>query len=170
MSCTIYLVRHAIAEDHSESGRDADRRLTTSGAAKMHRACAGLSRLGVAPELVYTSPLVRTRQTAEILCQALGLGVTPKVLSALAPGGYRQVPAALRVSGDVGSIALVGHAPDMGELAALLIGCGPGDGNIAFKKGSVAAIEVEGLPPATPGVLAWLIAPRQLRALGGGDD
>ena len=168
MSCTIYLIRHAIAEDHSDNGRDVDRRLTAHGAAKMHRACAGLARLGVAPELVYTSPLVRARQTAEIVCEALALGVTPQLMPALAPGGARQVPAALRLRGDIGALALVGHEPDMGQLAALLIG-GVG-GGIAFKKGSVAAIEVDALPPRRSGTLTWFLTPRQLRALGGDDE
>jgi len=170
VTITIYLVRHAIAEDHSDSGRDADRRLTAHGAARMQRACAGLAKLGVAPDVVYTSPLVRARQTAEILCDGLGLPVRPQVLSKLAPGDVRQVPAALRPAGDVGAVALVGHEPDLGQLAALLIGCPPGAGSIAFKKGGVAAIEVGALPPKAPGTLTWLLTPRQLRALGDGGE
>jgi len=172
MSCMLYLVRHAIAEDRSDSGRDADRRLTAQGIAKMRRACAGLSRLGVAPDRVYTSPLVRARQTAELLCETLAPSTTPKTLPALAPGGARNVPAALRALPEAGAVALVGHEPDLGQLTALLIGCPPGAGSIEFKKGGVAAIELGALPPELPGTLCWLLTPRQLRALGtaGEDD
>ena len=172
MSCTVYLVRHAIAEDRSDTGRDADRRLSAHGIAKMRRACEGLARLGVAPERVYASPLVRARQTAELLCEALAPETAPKTLAALSPGGARGVPAALRSLLDVSAIALVGHEPDIGQLAALLIGCPPGSGSIEFKKGSVAAIELHALPPDATGTLRWLLTPRQLRALGaaGEDD
>lgn len=170
MSCTIYLVRHAIAEDRSDSGRDADRRLTALGIDKMRRACQGLARLEVAPELVYTSPLVRARQTAELLCETLAPGVTPRTLPVLAPGGARSVPAALRAVRDVSAVALVGHAPDLGELALLLIGGAPARGSIELKKGGVAAIELYALPPDGGGTLCWLLTPKQLRALGGADE
>ena len=169
MSCTIYLVRHAIAEDRAASGRDADRRLTSEGMAKMRRAAAGLAHLGVTLDVVHCSPLRRARETAEILCEILAPDLRPAVMSELSPGDARQVPAALRSGRAVKSVALVGHEPDLGRLAALLIGAGP-SASIEFKKGGVAAIEVDALPPNGSGTLLWLLAPKQLRALGSAAD
>jgi hypothetical protein len=59
-------------------------------------------------------------------------------------------------------IVLVGHEPDLGELAARLIGA---RGNIEFKKGAVCLIEVDGATPGGPGTLQWMLPPKALRAL-----
>ena len=66
-------------------------------------------------------------------------------------------------------VALVGHDPDIGRLAALLIGASS-SASIAFKKGGAAALEVDAFPPNGSGTLLWLLTPRQLRALGSGAD
>jgi phosphohistidine phosphatase len=60
-------------------------------------------------------------------------------------------------------LALVGHAPDIGRVAARLIGSRH---TIDFKKGAVCCIEVDGLPPPGPGELRWFLTPRMLRRLG----
>jgi phosphohistidine phosphatase len=166
MSYMLYIVRHAIAEDVSATGRDEDRRLTAEGIAKFERALAGLRKLGVSPEAVFASPLCRTRETAELLCKALAPGVVPALLPALAPGGAAEaVLDGLRTGQGTSSVALVGHEPDLGELAARLIAGRRASGALAFKKGGVAALEVASLPPSS-GTLHWFLTPKQLRALG----
>lgn len=163
----LYLVRHAIAEDSAPSGRDADRRLTSEGAAKMQRAALGLRALGVVPDAIWSSPYRRTRETAELLSAALAPGLEPQLYSPLAAGGATEaVISGLRVSGEVQSLMLVGHEPDLGELAAYLVSGAPAQGTFAFKKGGAAAIEVGELPPRTGGTLHWFLTPKQLRALG----
>mgnify|MGYP003439409744 CR=1 FL=1 len=62
------------------------------------------------------------------------------------------------------SLALVGHEPSMGVLAARLIGQRR---PLAFKKGAVACIEVDALPVTRPGTLQWFLPPRLLRQLAG---
>ena len=57
---------------------------------------------------------------------------------------------------------MVGHGPTIGELAARLIGSRHA---IEFKKGAVCCIDIEGVPPAGPGDLRWLLTPKILRAL-----
>jgi phosphohistidine phosphatase len=122
-----------------------------------------LRALDIAFDVILTSPLVRARQTAEAL--AVVLKPKPDVVSieTLAPGGS---PAAL--FRELGSharrerIALVGHEPDMGDLAARLIGARQ---PIPFKKGAICCIEVGELPPGGPGVLRWFAPPRILRRL-----
>jgi phosphohistidine phosphatase len=59
-------------------------------------------------------------------------------------------------------IALVGHQPDLGELAAKLL---QARGEIEFKKGAVCCIQLDGAMPNGPGVLRWLIPPRALRKI-----
>jgi len=59
-------------------------------------------------------------------------------------------------------LALVGHEPDLGELAAKLLGA---RGMVEFKKGGVCLIDVDGATPGGPGTLRWMLPPKALRAL-----
>jgi phosphohistidine phosphatase len=113
--------------------------------------------------LILTSPLVRARQTADLLHQGLG-GSTPLEETALlAPGGRpAELLDHLRSQKKVERIALVGHEPDLGQLAAFLIGA---KAPLVFKKGGVCRIDFEKFPPVPPGQLHWFALPRMLRAL-----
>jgi phosphohistidine phosphatase SixA len=54
----------------------------------------------------------------------------------------------------------VGHAPDVDELTAGLIGASPDA--IAFSKGAAAAIEFDGAIEAGKGQLVWLVTAETL--------
>ena len=69
----VYLLRHGIAEDYSVSARDEDRELTQEGIEKLKLASAGWKRVIGHIDRVFSSPLIRARQTAEILHQAAGV-------------------------------------------------------------------------------------------------
>jgi len=136
----LYLVRHAPAAERGPDWPDDDvRPLTPDGAAKFRKAVAGLAALGVQIDLVLTSPLVRCRQTADILAD--GLPGRPRVQA---------------------RVALVGHEPDIGHLASKLLGMRRA---IEFRKGAVCRIDVDGLPPGGPGRLSWFATPRMLRRM-----
>jgi phosphohistidine phosphatase SixA len=79
------------------------------------------------------------------------------------------VAAALAAHKKARSVALVGHEPDLGQLAAWLIGA---TAPLTFRKGGVARvdIDVEALPAQRAGQLVWLATPAMLRALSGDDD
>ncbi|HET9370742.1 MAG TPA: phosphohistidine phosphatase SixA, partial [Vicinamibacterales bacterium] len=160
--CTLYLVRHAIAAERSDEWPDDSKRpLTHKGRARMREVVRGLVALGVEIDVVVTSPLVRAEQTAQIVVA----GLTPKpilaTLDALAPGhSPAAVAKALEAHSGASAIALVGHEPGMGELAAWLIGAHTA---IPFKKGGVARIDVATLPPHGSGQLVWVGTPRMLR-------
>jgi phosphohistidine phosphatase len=160
----LYLIRHGLAEERGEAWPDDTKRpLTEDGITRMRKAARGLARLGVTIDVVLTSPLVRARQTAEIV--AGGLNPRPSLVQAesLAPeGGFAAIVADLAKHERKTRIALVGHEPGIGELAARLIGSRHA---IEFKKGAVCRIDVEALPPSGPGDLRWLLTPRILRSI-----
>jgi phosphohistidine phosphatase len=60
-------------------------------------------------------------------------------------------------------VALVGHEPNLGELAAQLIGA---RNPLEFKKGGICRIDFDMLPPKGGGMLRWFLPPKMLRALG----
>jgi phosphohistidine phosphatase len=160
----LYLIRHGLAEERGDAWPDDARRpLTDEGLSRMRKAARGLARLGVSVEVVLSSPLVRARQTADIV--AGGLDPRPSLVNvdSLAPGGsYAAVIADLEKQARKVRIALVGHEPAMGELAARLIGSRH---PIEFKKGAVCRIDIDDLPPIGPGDLRWLLTSKILRAL-----
>lgn len=160
----IYLIRHGIAEERGEEWPDDTKRpLTDSGMARMRKIARAIERFGVELDVVLTSPLVRTRQTAEIVAGAFNPAPALVAVDSLAPGG-----SAAAVFEDLAKqakrerIALVGHEPGIGELAARLLGS---RNPIEFKKGAVCRIDCRSLPPGGPGDLRWFAPPRLLRAL-----
>jgi phosphohistidine phosphatase len=161
----LYLIRHGVAEERGEAWPDdALRPLSSGGKAKMRRASRGLARIGVSVDLVLTSPLARTRQTAEILADALRSHPPVIAIDSLAPGASAAALFAdLDAHASRTRIALVGHEPGIGELAARLIGSRRA---LVFKKGAACRIDLTALPPAgLPGELRWLATPKMLRAL-----
>ncbi len=160
----LYLIRHAVAEERSDAWPDdAKRPLTPDGMSRMRKTVRGLSRLGVAIDVVLTSPLVRARQTADIVAGGLEPKPTLVTIESLAPGGtFAALVADLEKHARKSRIALVGHEPGIGEIAARLIGSRHA---FEFKKGAVCRIDLDVLPPAGPGDLRWFMPPRVLRAI-----
>jgi phosphohistidine phosphatase len=161
----IYIVRHAIAEDVSHSGRDEDRALTAEGRKKMKRAARGLATLGVAPAHLLASPLVRAQQTAEVVVEALPqLGI--ETCELLAPGvDERALTKLLNTSYAGRDVMLVGHEPDLGELLSFWLSGSRGGVETRFKKGATACIASGTLPPQGKAVLEWFMTAAQLGGL-----
>ncbi len=170
----IYLMRHGIAAELGEGGilKDADRPLTLEGRAKLKQAALGLKTAGLKFNMIFTSPLLRARQTAEVVAEALDLQHRVKILNALAPaqqfaqgeGGNAEIFLELGAH-QFDRALLVGHMPDLSELASYLI-AGHRNLNIEFKKGTLCGIEVSSLPPRGPGLLCWMLTPKQMRLMG----
>lgn len=160
----LYIVRHAIAAARGEEWPDDDKRpLTARGVSRFKDVVEGLKKLGVEVDEIFTSPLVRAKQTAELLSGGLAGKPPVKVLDALSPGhAPSSVLAQLARASRRRRVALVGHEPGLGELAAHLIGAGRA---LPFKKGGVCRIDVESLTSRRPGALTWFVTPRLLRGL-----
>ena len=137
----LYLVRHAIAAERGDEWPDDTKRpLTERGISRFKEVVRGLRRLDVAIDEIFTSPLVRAQQTADLLAAGINGKAVVKTLDALAP---EHTPAAvmtqLAKAARRPRIALVGHEPGLGELAAHLIGA---QRALAFRKGGIARIDL----------------------------
>lgn len=84
----LYIVRHAFAGQHGDPKYPDDdmRPLTKKGRRRFGRLVKKLARRGFAPAVVATSPLVRCRQTADVIAARLGLAAGIVELDALRPG------------------------------------------------------------------------------------
>ncbi len=168
LSLELYLVRHAVAAERGPLyPDDAGRPLTPEGIEKWRSCVAGLRQCGLVVDLVLTSPFARAFETAEILAAGLRPRPVLATVDALAPGQrfadlMAEVVGHVEASRRTSRLALVGHEPDLGEVAARLLGA---RGAIEFKKGAVCRIDVDRALPGGPGTLRWFMTPRVLRGL-----
>lgn len=164
-SCEIYLVRHAVAAERGKEWPDDTKRpLTERGIHRFKQEVAGLRRLDVAIQEIISSPLVRAKQTADLLAAGLSGKPVVRILKALEPGHspstvMHQVARLARRH----RIAIVGHEPDLGELAAHLLGASR---PLPFRKGSICRIDMESFTSRHAGSLVWFVTPKMLRELG----
>jgi phosphohistidine phosphatase len=153
----LYLFRHGIAEDRSPTGRDADRRLTEEGRAKLRRVLERAHVAGVDPSLILSSPLKRALETAEIAAHELGYGGRIVRTDALTPDSSpTKVWAEIRTHADESAILLAGHEPLFSHTVAWMLGST--QVMVEFKKAALVRIDFEtiGAEPRG-GVLQWML-------------
>jgi len=166
----LLVIRHGIAEDRdafAASGTDdALRPLTDEGRRKMRQVARGLTTLVPALDLLASSPLVRARQTADLLAKAYsGLPVTE--ITQLEPD---QPPEAfaewLRGQSRRGAVAAVGHEPLLGCIVSLFL-AERAQSFIELKKGGACLVGFPDRVEPGAGVLRWALTPGALRDLRG---
>jgi phosphohistidine phosphatase len=160
MARQLWLLRHAEAEPHGTRA-DAERRLTPRGERQARAAGNALARVGAEFDAVLFSPKARARQTAELAAGSWSEEQRER-LRAHAPlaGGFNAQGAldALSAIPADGRLLLVGHEPDLSQLAGDLTG-----GLVDLKKGGLAVVRLEGVG----GELAVLMRPRELALIAG---
>jgi phosphohistidine phosphatase len=165
----VYLMRHgiAVAADAAGVSSDSERPLTPKGVKRLRRAARGLARLNIAFSSILTSPVLRARQTAEIVAQSLGLEAKLEEVSGLAPeGSVEHLILGLTRFHDQEDVLVVGHEPLLSDAASfLLLGKNKSRLNMRFRKGGLCCIEIDDLPPTNPGLLHWHLTAKQLRLL-----
>lgn len=178
----LLIVRHGPAGDRDEwakSGKDDDERpLTPSGIRQMRRAARGLQRLVKSVDALGTSPLVRARETANILAEVYD--VVPEESGVIADGDRHAILRWVRSHAAViarkrrgkdkrVTVAIVGHEPDLSISACwLLTGRAP-EGESAwmeFKKGGACLLSFESRPRPRGARLRWLLTRSQLERIG----
>jgi len=160
----LYLIRHGLAAERGEEYPDDSKRpLTQLGINRLRKEAKALDALGVAFDQILSSPLVRAKQTADVFAEIMKGKPPVATTDALTPAGTPAgVVQELAKHMRKGSLALVGHEPNIGELAAHLIGAKT---PLLFKKGAIARIDFSIFPPRGKGQLIWFVAPRMLRKL-----
>lgn len=154
----LWLVRHAVAaEREAFDGPDAQRPLTPKGRRQFRKFCDWLAGQTALPPAIFTSPLVRAVQTAEILAKSLGKKKTEVACTeVLAPGVDVQQLVQFVGRQPDDCLALVGHEPDMSRILAELVG----GGKFRFGKGFVATVEFDSASAIGAGRLCWFVGPR----------
>lgn len=160
----ILLMRHGrAAERDTFHGPDEQRPLTTAGRTRLKRALPGLRQLVPRIDQVISSPLLRARQTAELVLEQFP-AVSSEVAE-LAPGGDPQKLTRWLARQRSEIVLLVGHEPDLGQLASWYL-TGSRESFMPMKKGAICLLRFSGTPRAAQGELRLWISAGQLRRLG----
>ncbi|MGA9378343.1 MAG: phosphohistidine phosphatase SixA [Phormidium sp.] len=160
----LYLVRHGIAAEREEYTEDTLRPLTSEGKRKTKQVAQQLFNFGLRFDLILTSPLVRARQTADIL-KAIGVSTQLEESTDLTPeGNIHSWLSWLQEWQNKGgsSLALVGHEPNLGEWTEILV-WGEAKGNLLVKKAGVIGMQLpENGSPVGRSLLFCLTPPKFL--------
>ncbi|HEX4589387.1 MAG TPA: phosphohistidine phosphatase SixA [Gemmataceae bacterium] len=154
----LYLIRHADAVPRGDPNfADDDRPLTEKGKQQSQALGRTLTGHGLKFDVILCSPLPRAQETLEGLLESLEAKPPVEYCPELRPGGKAKKLDREIVKHPGGSIALVGHEPDLGEYAARLIGSKKA--SIALAKGGVACVACTDPPGKRCGSLTWMITP-----------
>jgi len=153
----LYLLRHAEAEVLAKSDRV--RQLTPKGEDQADKVGKFCRKHGIEPSVILTSPVIRARQTADRVAKSLPGAELIEVPWAACGmdafnameelAAYRRFPA----------VMLVGHQPDLGFLAAVLLGM-ENDQNLRVRKALLAAIDTAAGLKAGAGTLQFFLPVR----------
>ena len=155
----LYFLRHGDAGDAAAwRGDDFDRPLSDEGRERIALEAHAIKRLDLALDCIITSPLVRARQTATIVADALQIRDTLVEDERLGPNfGLEGLANILDFRPKATSVMLVGHEPSLSATVGRLIGGAALD----FKKGSLARVHISDTFGLN-GELMWLIPPKVL--------
>lgn len=151
----IHIIRHAEAIERTPEVPEEHRYLTPRGRRRFRKAARSLATLGIEPDVILTSPLIRSVQTADILAEELRFKRELIVAGELSPG-FRpeRLDELLKLHPQATEVALVGHEPDLGLVTRALLGeeaslALPKGGTVSFKRSATGTGEPQFLQLVT---------------------
>jgi phosphohistidine phosphatase len=159
----LYFLRHASAgQQLSSVKKDEKRGLDRDGIEQCGYIGRALSALGVQVEVILSSPLKRSTQTAALVGNEMGHEGKLVLENALRPEAtFSDFQKLLQKYARQDSILLVGHNPNLREFLGRVISDRACEAMVELKKGAVAKVEMR----RSSGSLSWCITPRILRTL-----
>jgi phosphohistidine phosphatase len=159
----LYIMRHGLAEEPTPKGDDSARKLTSKGADKIHKAAAGMRAMGLAFNVILTSPITRALETAEIVAGEMD-GIKPRAIPELSTGSSPVAALEAMVKLKLPeSVLVVGHEPTLSRLASLMLAGSAESTGIKLKQGGVIALEFPDRIERGAAQLRWMMTQRQLR-------
>jgi len=161
----LYLMRHGLAEEPTPNGDDGARRLTPAGVDKIRKAAGGLRSAGFAIEMILSSPIMRARETAELVArefERLKPRIVPELTTGASPAGALEALAKLQLPE---SVMAIGHEPTLSRLASLMLSGSSESIDLKLKPGGVIALEFGDRIGKGAAKLRWMMTQRQLRLL-----
>ncbi len=163
---TISILRHAKSDWSDADLDDFDRPLNKRGEKDAPRMGKYLKSTGKLPGIIYSSPALRAKTTAEIVKETSGypgdIEYMPEFYASESPEVY--IDKIKRAPDNHDSIMVVGHNPTLENLLADLLSDHPV--NIKFPTAGLAClnVEIESWKELKPGtaILYWMMIPKAL--------
>ena len=155
----VFILRHGEAGNRmTVVEEDSERPLTPDGRIEMQKIAKSLKTVGLQTDRIYTSPLRRARETAEITARILKIPIVED-WNELKPDAskealYRRLARLDQNSRPI----LVGHEPHLSSLIGEIIGTK--EARIVLKKGGLAKVRITSFTPRISGELRWLLTPK----------
>ena len=167
----LYILRHGKAEPLGPAyPRDDERPLSPGGWRRTERSAKGMAAANVAVGAIISSPLLRARQTAEIVHLGLGVAADIEYSDALATGDLMGILSAVRSHERSKGVMLVGHEPTLSHLISMALAirraCG---GALDLKPGGLCKLQTYGsvaIGLRQCAMVRWFLTPKQLVGLG----
>lgn len=161
---TLFLLRHAKAENGSAGLPDFDRALNARGRKEAQEIGAFIRKQDLALDLVLSSSAKRACQTTELVLASANLVVDVRYDQRIyEAGSLRLLEVVSETEEDRSSLLLVGHNPGMEELLRLLT-----DRVEHLATGTLARIDLKAdrwnQVLEQKGVLDWIVNPKELAA------
>lgn len=155
----VFILRHGEAGNRmTVVEEDSERPLTPEGRIEMQKIAKSLKTVGLQTDRIYTSPLRRARETAEIAARILKIPILEEWDELRPDGGkealYRKLARLEQNSRQI----LVGHEPHLSSMIGEIIGTK--GARIVLKKGGLAKVRITSFTPRISGELRWLLTPK----------
>ncbi|MBZ5655978.1 MAG: histidine phosphatase family protein [Acidobacteriia bacterium] len=159
----LYFLRHASAgQPLSSAKKDEKRGLDQDGIEQCGYIGRALAALGVQVDVIVSSPLKRSTQTAALVGNEMGHEGKLVLENGLRPEAtFSDFQKLLQKYARQEAILLVGHNPNLREFLGRVISDRGCEGFVEFKKGAIAKVEMR----RNFGSLSWCLTPRILRTL-----
>ena len=159
----VYFLRHASAGEHlNNASKDAKRALDRTGIEQCGDVGRALLALDVQVDVIISSPLKRSAQTASLVGNEIGYEGKLQLEDALRPtANFIDFRKMLDKYARSETVMVVGHNPNLSEFLGRAISETRGEAVIELKKGAVARVEM-GRSSAS---LSWCITPKVIRTL-----
>lgn len=151
----IFLIRHGNAESITTALSDYNRKLTQNGEAVLKNAVRNWKKIIPSFDYIISSPLIRAKQTAEIIAVEYNLMDKLRTDEKIAGGSTTEDLIDLANSLNGENIAFVGHEPDLSNHLSKFISAS--GAFISFKKGTIAKISFSNRVMISRGVLDFII-------------
>lgn len=158
----VYFLRHASAGEALDNPRrDEKRALDKEGIQQCSQVGRTLAALQVHVDIILSSPLKRSAQTAALVGNEIGHEGKIQFDNALRPGAtWSDFQALLARHRRHEAILVVGHNPTLSEFLGQTISSNGGQAWVELKKAAVARVDLQ----RGTGELVWCFTPKIIRA------
>jgi phosphohistidine phosphatase len=161
----IFILRHGDANTATKKSLDDSKRsLSENGIKEIENVSGLFSKFEIKFEHIYSSPLKRAKQSAEIIARNQKKAKFVSLDQLKPEGSVEEICKVLSKQKEENTTLIVGHVPLLADLANNIISSGDLP-HLSLKTGGLIKIKTLALVPQLRGELEWLLSPKLVRKI-----